>query len=150
MGHPKKDASYIPCDLCDLIRRAAKGCFLFATDVARAYRQLPLDPRDWLLVCFIFEGWFFVDISLTFGLRWAASHCQDATNLVSRELGRRGLSLLNYIDDLGREGGGRLQGRGRVTFCPAPGSHRDLGAAGSPPQGSPLRSLFGWGFNLTP
>ena len=28
-------------------------------------------------------------------------HCQDATNLVSRELGRRGLSLLNYIDDFG-------------------------------------------------
>ena len=96
-------------DLCDLIKRAGKGCFLFATDVARAYRQLPLDPRNWPLVCFTFEGRFFVYISLPFGLRWAASHCQDATSLTSRELGRRGLSLLNYIDDF--LGGGHLQRR---------------------------------------
>ena len=73
-------------DFYDLIRKASRGSFLFATDMARAYRQLPLDPRDWPLVCFTFEGQFYLDISLLLGLRWAASHCQDATNLVSREL----------------------------------------------------------------
>ena len=66
-------------DFCDLLRKAGMGCFLFARDVARAYRQLPHDPRDWPLICFTFEGQFFVDISLPFGLRWAAPHCQDAT-----------------------------------------------------------------------
>ena len=84
-------------DLCNLIRRVGKGCYLYATDVAHAYRQLPLDPRDWPLVCFTFDGRFYADISLPFGLRWAAAHCQDVTSLVARELGRRGLSLLNYI-----------------------------------------------------
>ena len=29
--------------------------------------------------CFSFDSSFFVDISLPFGLRWAASHCQDVT-----------------------------------------------------------------------
>ena len=96
-------------DFCDLIRKAGRGCFLFATDVARAYDQLPLDPTDWPLVCFTFEGRFFVDISLRFDLRWAASHCQDATSLVSRELRRRGLSLLNYIDDFGRVAPSKLE-----------------------------------------
>ena len=70
-------------NFCDLIKKAGRGC------------QLPLDPRDWCLICFTFDGWFFVDISLLFGLRWAASHCQDAIDFVSRELRRRGLSLLN-------------------------------------------------------
>ena len=97
-------------ELCDLIRKAGRGCFLFATDMARAYRQFPLHPRDRPLLCFIFEGWFFVDISLPFGLRWVASHCQDAINLVSREFWRRGLSLLNYIDDLGGVASSKLEG----------------------------------------
>ena len=47
------------------------------------------------------EGRFFTDVSLPFGLRWADSHCQDMTGLMARELGRQGLSLLNYIDDFG-------------------------------------------------
>ena len=41
-------------DLCDLIHKAGWGYFLFSADVARAYRQLPLDPDDWALVCFGF------------------------------------------------------------------------------------------------
>ena len=40
-----------------------------------------------------------MDLSLPFGLRWAASHCQDVTSLVPRDLTRKGLSILNYIDN---------------------------------------------------
>ena len=47
------------------------------------------------------EGRSFIDISLPFGLRWAASYCQDVTCFVARELERQGLPLLNYIDELG-------------------------------------------------
>ena len=99
LGVSKKMHLPSTSDFCDLIRKAGRVSFLFATDVARAYRQLPLNPKDWPLVCFTFEGWFYVDISLPFGLRWAASHCQDATNLVARELRKRGISLHNYIDN---------------------------------------------------
>ena len=38
--------------------KLAVVAFYFATDVARAYRQLPLDLRDWPLICFTFEGRF--------------------------------------------------------------------------------------------
>ena len=88
-------------DLCSLIRKTGKGCFLYSTDVARAYRQLHLDAGYWPLVCFKFDSSFYVDISLHFRLRWAPSHCQAVTSLVTRELIRPGLSILNYIDDLG-------------------------------------------------
>ena len=97
-GAPKKMHLPSAGDYCDLIRKAGRRSYLYATDVAHAYRQLPLDPADWPLFCFQFEGRYFVDSS-QFGLRWAASHCQDVTNLVGAELRRRGLTLLNYIDD---------------------------------------------------
>ena len=74
---------------------------MWLIDVARAYRQLPLDPGDWPLICFQFEGRYYIDISLSVGLTWVASHCQEVTNMVSPELRREGLSLLNYIDDFG-------------------------------------------------
>ena len=57
-------------DLCSLIHKAGRGCYMYSMDIARAYRQLPLDPGDWPLVCFNFDGTFFADISLPFGLRW--------------------------------------------------------------------------------
>ena len=88
-------------DFCDLIRQADRSCFLHATDVTRAYCQLPVDPADCPHICFRFKGRFYVDVSLPFVLRWVASHCQDVTNIVSRELRGRGISLLNYIDDFG-------------------------------------------------
>ena len=74
---------------------------MFSSDVSRAYCQLPLDPGDWPLTCFTFEGSFYVDLNLPFCLRWAASHCQDVTSLVARDLTRQGLSILNYIDEFG-------------------------------------------------
>ena len=113
LGAPQKMHLPSAGDYCDLIRKAGRGCYLYATDVARAYRQLPLDPADWPLICFQFEGRYFVDISLPFGLRWAASHCQDVTSLVAAELWRQGLTLLNYIDDFG------VCGRLPLT-CPRP------------------------------
>ena len=99
LGAPRKMHLPSAGDYCDLIRAAGRGCYLYAMDVARTYRQLPLDPSDWPLVCFLFEGRYFVDISLPFGLRWAASHCQDVTNILAAKLRRRGATLLNYIDN---------------------------------------------------
>ena len=51
-----------PADFADHICRAGRVDWLYSTDIARAYRQLPLDPRDWPLICFTKGGWFFIDI----------------------------------------------------------------------------------------
>ena len=75
-------------DLCALIRKAGKGCFMYSTDVLQAFHQLPLDPGDWPLVCFTFDNSFFVDLSLPFGLMWAASHCQAVMSLVTSDFTR--------------------------------------------------------------
>ena len=68
---------------------------------SQSISSIALRPTDWPLVCFSFDSSFFMDISLPFGLRWAASHCQDVMSLITRELTRRGSSVLNYIDNFG-------------------------------------------------
>ena len=40
-----------------------------------------------------------MDISLLFGLCWAAACYHDVISLVIKQLSRQGLKLLNYIDD---------------------------------------------------
>ena len=82
-----------------------------------------------------------MDISLPFRFRWAASHCQDATNLVARELRRRGISLLNYIDGFGGVASSRSEAESlssRVFWNPW--------ACGKPATKLPLllRSWCGW------
>ena len=149
MGTPKKMHLPATGDLCDLIRRAGRGCFLFATDVARAYRQLPLDPADWPLVCFTFEGRFFSDISLPFGLQWAAYHCQDATSLVTRELGRSGLSVLHYIDNFRGVAASRAQAE--AHFALLQGLLETLELQEASHKASPPSQVWsGWGCSLTP
>ena len=86
-------------DMCVLMHKTGKGCCLYSADVARAYRQLPLDPADWPLVCFTFQGSYYTDISPPFRLCWVVSHCQDLTGIITRYLNRGGSSILSYIDD---------------------------------------------------
>ena len=57
-----------PADFANHIRRVGRGTWLYSTDIARAYRQLLLDPWDWPLICFTEGGQFFIDISLHFGM----------------------------------------------------------------------------------
>ena len=88
-------------DFITLIKDAGRGCYLYSCDFTRAYRQLPLDPADWPLVCLQVQGRYFVDISLPFGLRWAAACCQDTTSFITRAFREQGGTVLNYIDDFG-------------------------------------------------
>ena len=73
-------------DMVDCIKKAVKGAYLYCRDITRAYHQLPLDPAEWLLVCFIIDSRYYTDISISFALGWAVASCQDATGLIVRLL----------------------------------------------------------------
>ena len=88
--------------MVDLIRTAGRGSYMFCCDIARAYKQLPLDPADWQLICLKAQGKYFVDVSLSFGLHWAAACCQNVTTLINRALKEEGIEVLSCIDDFGR------------------------------------------------
>jgi hypothetical protein len=100
LGQPLKLTLPSAMDLAKLIVDQGKGCYVFGTDVARAYRQLPLDPADWPLINFRTPQGFFTDISLPFGLRWAAMACQRSLSVVVHVCQKQGVTLVLYIDDL--------------------------------------------------
>ena len=105
--------------LASLITEASRRAWLFSCDESRAYRQLPLDPADWPLVCFQEGGRYFMDASLPFGLRWAEVSCQATTSIITGHLNCQGFSLLNYIDDFGGEGGGMQATLGQLGLVEA-------------------------------
>ena len=54
------------------------GAWLYKTDLARGYRQLRVDPLDWPLLRFQYQGRHFMDICLPFGL-WSSAMCMQRT-----------------------------------------------------------------------
>ena len=88
-------------DMMDIIRKVGHSCFLYFCDLSQAYRQLPLDLADWLLVCIKVQKQFLINISLPFDLRWAADCCQDVPSLIDRNLINQGLQVFKYIYDFG-------------------------------------------------
>ena len=59
-----------------------------------------IDPLVYL-VCLQVQGQYFVDLSLPFGLWWAALCCQDTTSFITEAFREQGGMVLNYIDDFG-------------------------------------------------
>lgn len=85
--------------LAALIRAEGQGCHLFRLDLARAYRQLPIDPYDYWLLGFHWNSEFYIDTHLPFGLASASMACQRTTNAVTYMFNKQGYPLINYLDD---------------------------------------------------
>ncbi|CAH1256970.1 Hypp1765 [Branchiostoma lanceolatum] len=118
----------------DLLRQKGPGCLLFKRDLARAYRQIPVDPHDYHLLGYTWEGKFYFDSSLPFGLRSAAMACQRTTNAVSFLFAEQGFSCTNYIDDFG---GADTPDKADLAFETLGQTFRSLGLAESEDKASP-------------
>ncbi|KAK3732238.1 hypothetical protein QZH41_001624 [Actinostola sp. cb2023] len=85
--------------LLDLVRQHGNGCLLYKLDLRRAYRQFPVDPRDYHLLGLWWKDMYFIDMRLPFGLRSAPQACQRITDAVRYMHLRDGYHLVNYLDD---------------------------------------------------
>ena len=72
---------------------------LFKIDLAAYFRQLPLDPGDYSLMCFSWDGCIFFDIVSPMGLRSAPYFAQRTSNALRYIHNQMGYYLFNYIDD---------------------------------------------------
>ena len=73
MASPKNTA-HLSTKLIDAIRlvaQAGKGVVMMKRDLKAAFRHIPINPCDYWLLLFEWNGQFFVDMFLTFGLRTA-------------------------------------------------------------------------------
>ena len=56
-------------DAVDLVRANGRGSFMGKLDIKHAFRLCPVHPTDWRLLGYRFEGRYYMDIVLPFGLR---------------------------------------------------------------------------------
>ena len=64
------------------VNSLGKGCLCFKVDLAGAFRQIGIDPRDYSLLCYMWEGMIFFDVVAAIGLRSACMMCQRITNAI--------------------------------------------------------------------
>lgn len=99
LGRPYKLRLPSVDDLVSLIIKHGPGCFLYGTDLSRAYKQLRSCPLDWPLLGIHFDSKWYLDISISFGLRWGAMACQRVTEAICYITGKQGHDNISYIDD---------------------------------------------------
>ena len=85
--------------IVDAVISLGPGCLLYKRDLKKAYRQFPVDPKDYHLLGYTWDNQFYFDTVLTMGLRSAAMACQRSTSAVSWISRQQGRSLFNYLDD---------------------------------------------------
>ncbi|CAC5366108.1 unnamed protein product [Mytilus coruscus] len=83
----------------EIIKKKGEFCKIFKRDLRRAYRQIPVDPKDYNLIGFSLKGHYFVDRVLPMGLKSSAFICQTVTNAVRFIAKNHDISLINYLDD---------------------------------------------------
>lgn len=86
-------------DFAALIMAKGPGSLMYKRDLSRAYRQIPVDPQDYNLLCIQWDGNVFFDTVLPFGLRSAAMMCQRVTSGVAFICLEHDFHVLNYLDD---------------------------------------------------
>ena len=69
-------------------------------NLSRAYRQLPVSPNDWPLLCFHFENVYYFDQRLPFTGRMSAYVMQNVADFIVRALETRRINAHMYLDDL--------------------------------------------------
>jgi hypothetical protein len=73
---------------------------LFKVDLARAFRQIPLDPLDAAYVGIHWQGVDYIDTAVPFGWRHGSAACQRITDAIRYILKKYGVTIVNYIDNL--------------------------------------------------
>jgi len=85
--------------LVSFINKFGQGCHVFKKDLSRAYRQIPVDPKDYHLLGFQVAGQFYFHTRFPFGLRSAALACQRTNKAVVYILNNMDILVDVYIDD---------------------------------------------------
>ena len=85
--------------LTHFIRLRGRNCHIYKKDLARAFRQMPLDPKDVPLLGFVVINQLYFHTRFPFGLRSATMVCQRVTKAVIHILTIEGYLADVFIDD---------------------------------------------------
>jgi hypothetical protein len=86
--------------ICQVLNVLEKNVKIFKIDLARAFRQLHVDPFDIKYLGLYWRGAYYVDTAVPFGYRHGTQACMRVTDAIRFILARMGVLVLNYIDDI--------------------------------------------------
>ena len=87
-------------DAIQLVAKAGRGAVMMKRDLKSAFRHVPVNPSDHWLLIFEFQGKFYVDMYLPFGLRiapWIFNLFSEALHWIFATI--HGWNLTHYLDD---------------------------------------------------
>ena len=87
--------------LVEKIVELGKGSKIFKVDLSRSYKQFFINPLDFPLMGFAFDGKFYFNCTLSMGSRSSARCYQRVTSAVVHIFTNYGHFAINYLDDLG-------------------------------------------------
>lgn len=97
-----KDVTYTLPSIGDLVTKLqllGRGAYIWKADLARAYRQLRVDPLDTPLLGMRVEGKYYLDLCPSFGCKTSSAACQRLSNAVVYIMARANHFTLAYLDD---------------------------------------------------
>lgn len=97
-----RDISYtLPTvgDLVAQLQHLGRGALVWKADLARAYRQLRIDPIDTPLLSIKVGQHYYIDLCPPFGCKTSSAACQRVSNALIYILAKKGFSVLAYLDD---------------------------------------------------
>ena len=86
-------------NITEYLASLGKGARLFKIDLARAFRQLRVDPHDFNLLCLKWENDYFVDGYTPFGLTLGSMFCSRLSQFFRHLMWQRKYTIFCYIDD---------------------------------------------------
>ena len=99
MGEPYKLLLPTTEDFAQILAFFGQGTFMWSLDLSRAFRQIRLDPLDWPLIGIEWQGSYYTNISVAFGVRHGAAFAQRLSQAVCDVLAAENITTLPYIDD---------------------------------------------------
>ena len=81
------------------VRQLGKGSHLYKVDIARAFRHIKIDPRDYHLLGLRHEN-YFIDTCLPFGYRHGRAIFQRISDAVRHVMTSRRHDIIYYLDDI--------------------------------------------------
>ena len=86
--------------VCQMVMAVGRGAHIYKRDLRHAYRQIPVDPRDYRFLGYYWNELMYFDTVLAMGQRNAAMACSRTTDAVVYMHAQDGFSATNYLDDL--------------------------------------------------
>ncbi len=87
-------------EVCRMVLEIGPGAVIYKRDLKHAYRQIPVDPKDYCYLGYYWEDMWYFDTVLAMGQRNAAMACSRTTNAVMYIHNEDGHNGTSYLDDL--------------------------------------------------